>query len=369
MLKPKDHFHGSDLEKIEEIYGIAKEDIISFGANVNPLGLSEKLRTGLSAHLDALTGYPDREYTSLRKTIADYCHTDYRNVIVGNGSTELISLSIAIKHPKHAIILAPTYSEYEREISLNGGQYTYYELTEETNFQLNCEHFLSCLNDTIDLLVICNPNNPTSTSLSAETIRKILEHCKKTDTFVVIDETYIEFVTDYEETTAIPLTKEYDNFLVLRGISKFFACPGLRLGYAVCGNSDLLAIIEERKNPWTINSLAEVAGKLMFTDTDYIKATTSLISEERERVANALRSVRGLKVYEPTANFVLVQITLPSLTADDLFEACIKRGCMIRNCSTFPFLNNQYFRICFMNPKENDILLDCIQKTVQDALS
>ena len=102
MIKHKDHFHGSDLEKIEEIYGIKKEEIVSFSANVNPLGVSPLLRTTLADKIDAITTYPDREYTSLRKCIAAYCGTDYENVIVGNGSTELISLSSRLSIPKKA---------------------------------------------------------------------------------------------------------------------------------------------------------------------------------------------------------------------------------------------------------------------------
>ena len=134
MIKHKDHFHGSDLEKIESIYGIKKEDIISFSANVNPLGVSPLLRASLSEKIDAITTYPDREYTSLRKCIAEYCHTDYENIIVGNGSTELISLFIQIEHPKKALVIGPTYSEYEREIALGGGTTLYYPLKEKDDF-------------------------------------------------------------------------------------------------------------------------------------------------------------------------------------------------------------------------------------------
>ena len=130
MIKHKDHFHGSDLEKIEEIYHIKKEDIISFSANVNPLGISPLLREKLSSRIDAITTYPDREYTALRKSIASYADTDYENIIVGNGVTELISLFMQIRKPNKAIIIGPTYSEYEREISLNKGHSYYYPLKE-----------------------------------------------------------------------------------------------------------------------------------------------------------------------------------------------------------------------------------------------
>ncbi|MEG1877923.1 MAG: threonine-phosphate decarboxylase [Lachnospiraceae bacterium] len=361
MIKHTDHFHGSDLETIEQIYGIHKEDIISFSANVNPLGLSGQLRSALAEQLDVITSYPDREYTALRKTIATYCNTDYQNISVGNGSTELISLFIQITHPQKALIIGPTYSEYEREISLGGGTSLYFPLEESNAFALDETKLSTHLNENIDLLVICNPNNPTSSSITRAQMRRILDICKQHDICVMVDETYVEFAKDYHDITAIPLTNYYNNLIILRGISKFFAAPGLRLGYAVTGNADLAKAINTRKNPWTINSLAEVAGQLMFTDTAYIEATKELIYRERARVCTALRTIRGLKIYEPSANFVLVRILDSSLTADDVFDAAIRRKLMIRNCSTFPFLDNSYFRICFMNPEDNDQLILCIR--------
>ncbi|MCR5420586.1 MAG: aminotransferase class I/II-fold pyridoxal phosphate-dependent enzyme [Lachnospiraceae bacterium] len=365
MIKHSDHFHGSDLEKIEEIYGIKKEEIVSFSANVNPLGLSNKLRETLSEHLDVITGYPDREYIKLRKVIADYCGSEYENIIVGNGSTELISLFIQIEHPKKALIVGPTYSEYEREVSLGGGTSLYFPLKEKDDFALNCDRLISELNESIDLLIMCNPNNPTSTCITRKMMRTILDACKQSDIFVMVDETYIEFTSDYDKVNSIPLTAYYNNIIILRGISKFFASPGLRLGYAVTGNRDLIKSINSRKNPWTINSLAEEAGKLMFTDTDYIDKTKELISSERTRVTTALAKIKGLKVYEPSANFVLVQITSEDITADTLFDACIRNKMMIRNCCTFPFLDNKFFRVCFMLPEMNDKLISVIRQVME----
>ena len=193
MIKHKDHFHGSDLEKIEQIYGIKKEEIVSFSANVNPLGVSPLLRTALSEQIDVITTYPDREYTSLRKCIAEYCGTEYENVIVGNGSTELISLFIQIEHPKKAMVIGPTYSEYEREISLGGGTTLYYPLREKDNFRLDVDDFISHLNESIDLIVICNPNNPTSSCITRTEMRHILDACKEHDIYVMVDETYVEY--------------------------------------------------------------------------------------------------------------------------------------------------------------------------------
>lgn len=360
MIKHKDHFHGSDLEKIEEIYGIKKEEIVSFSANVNPLGVSPKLRTALSEQIDAITTYPDREYTSLRKCIASYCETEYENVIVGNGSTELISLFIQIEHPKKALVIGPTYSEYEREIALGGGTTLYYPLRESDNFRLNVEDFLTHLNESIDLLVICNPNNPTSSCIRRDEMRHILDACKQYDIYVMVDETYVEFANNRDEISAVPLTNYYNNIVILRGTSKFFAAPGLRLGYAITGNRDLIKAINTRKNPWTINSLAVVAGETMFTDTAYIEETKSLISSERARIYDILKKHPAYKVYEPSGNFMLVRILSENVTSQDLFDRAIREKMMIRDCSTFPFLDNKYIRFCIMKPEDNDRLLHCL---------
>lgn len=365
-MRPKEHFHGSDLEKIEQAYNIKKENIISFSANVNPLGVSFRLRDTLTNHIGAITTYPDREYTSLRKCIAAYVHTDMRDIVVGNGSTELISLFIQSAHPDRALIVGPTYSEYEREVAMGGGRSHYFSLTEASEFQLDISALTEELSHNIDLLILCNPNNPTSSVIKRDPMREILDYCKRKSITVLVDETYVEFADEPDEVTAIPLTEYYNNIIILRGISKFFAAPGLRLGYAVCGNHDLLNRINQKKNPWTINSLAAIAGEIMFTDRDYIEQTNALIGSERTRVCGLLESNPDFKVYQPHANFVLVKILAGGITSGDAFDAAIRQNLMIRDCSTFPFLNNKYIRFCFMLPEQNDRLLGVLGNLVNN---
>lgn len=364
MIKHKDHFHGSDLEAIEKCYHIKKEDIISFSANVNPLGISYQLRSTLADNLDAITTYPDREYTALRTCIATYAGTQPENVIVGNGSTELISLFIQTKHPKKALVLGPTYSEYEREIALGGGTTLYYPLKEEHEFHMDVEDFCSHLSDQLELLVLCNPNNPTSTAITCSQMRRILDACLQYGIFVMVDETYVEFAPEEKDVTSIPLTNYYTNLIILRGTSKFFAAPGLRLGYAVTGNQDLIKAINTRKNPWTINSLAEIAGRLMFPDEEYIRHTRELICGERDRLYNELSTWDSVTVYEASANFILMKIRKPGVTSQDLFDHCIRKGLMIRDCSTFPFLDDHFVRFCVMLPKQNDRLLEAFREVL-----
>ena len=363
-LKPKEHFHGSDLEKIEAVYGIKKEDIISFSANVNPLGVSFRLKETLTNHIDAITTYPDREYTSLRKCIADYVHTNYENIVVGNGSTELISLFIQITHPMKALIVGPTYSEYEREVAMGGGRSHYFSLTEASEFELDTKALTEELSANVDLLILCNPNNPTSSVIKRQQMREILDYCKRKSITVLVDETYVEFAPCIEEITAIPLTKRYDNLMVIRGVSKFYAAPGLRFGYGITSSEAFLKSLHQHQNPWSLNSVGAYTGELLLKDADYFRETRALILSERARMFARLSHMDGYKPYAAYGNFILVRILKGGLTSFDVFEAAIKNRLMIRDCSSFESLTGEYIRFCIMNPEDNDRLLHVLNSLI-----
>lgn len=358
----KPEFHGSDLEKIEEYYHIPKEEIISFGANVNPLGLSLAVKEKLAANLDIISTYPDRNYKSLKNAISDYSGISSEYIVVGNGSTELISLLISQRKPKRALLLGPTYSEYARELSLVGGDMSYYHLKEEHNFKLDIEDFLASITDDTELVIICNPNNPTSSALTCKELEEIIYECEKRNIFVMIDETYVEFAPSMASITAVPLVARYDNFMVIRGVSKFFAAPGLRFGYGITSNKLFLSSLLEHQNPWSLNSIGAYAGELMLNDKEYIQRTRDLICTERDRMIHALSRMSGAKVYDAQANFILVKILKEGVTSFDVFEACILEKMMIRDCSSFESLNGEYVRFCIMNPEDNTRLIECLRK-------
>lgn len=358
-------FHGSDLEAVAEYFHLPQEEIICFGANVNPLGLSSSVKHTLAEHLDVISSYPDRNYTSLKRQISSYCHVSPQNIVVGNGCTELISLFIQLLKPKKALLPIPSYSEYEREISLAGGTVEYFPLPQENNFVFSLTSLYKVLEDNIDLLILCNPNNPTSTALQTDELKQILSFCRERNIFVMIDETYVEFVEDITSITAMPLTNLFDNLIVLRGVSKFFAAPGLRFGYGVTGNTSLLTKLDNIKNPWSLNSVGAYAGELLLSDENYIQETRSLISSERKRMYERLRTLPFIQVYEPLANFILLKICKDNLTSYDVFFHAIQKGLMIRDCSTFSGLNGEFIRFCMMKPKDNDRLLNCLEEILR----
>ncbi len=356
-MNTKPVFHGSDIEKICSYYHLDRDRITNFGANVNPLGLSEHVKTEIAGHLDLLSSYPDRDYTSLRRTISEYCGVPDGYILPGNGSSELISLLIEARAPKHTLILGPTYSEYSRELSFSGSTQEYYHLKEEQNFALDVDDLCRTLKNGYDFLIMCNPNNPTSSAVFQDDLRILLDFCREHGIFVMIDETYVEFAPDISAVTAVPLTRDYPDLMVLRGVSKFFAAPGMRFGYGITGNAGFLKRMKEKQIPWSLNSIGAYAGELMFKDREYIEKTRSLILSERERMYQAVREMPEYKVYQSYANFLLVKIIKEGVTSFDVFERCIKAGLMIRDCSSFQCLDGEFVRFCVMMPEENSRLL------------
>ncbi len=212
-----------------------------------------------------------------------------------------------------------------------------------------------------DLLIICNPNNPTSSAISVSDLKTIVQTCQKLDIFVMIDETYIEFASSIPALSAVCLVPDYDNLMVLRGVSKFFAAPGLRLGYGMTSNEDFLNILKEYQNPWSLNSIGAFAGELFLQDIDYIQKTRQLIETERTRIYETLQTIPELKAFKPSANFVLVQILKEGVTSFDVFDNLIRQKLMIRDCSSFEQLDGEFIRFCIMSPEENTRLLHALK--------
>lgn len=363
MDKAKEFFHGSDIEVIAKRYDINKNSIIPYASNVNPLGFSPKAKEALLENIDAISSYPDRDYATLRSSISKYCECSMNQLILGNGTSDLIRLTFEIIAPDKTMIVGPTYSEYERTAIMFGSEVEKYMLKNLDDFELDVDMFCKALNDSIDLLILCNPNNPTGKLLNRGQMDSILAKCAQHNIMVMVDETYIEFVKDVHLVTSIELTKRYDNLIVLRSVSKFFAAPGIRLGYAITSNENFLNETANNKIPWNINSYASVAS-VMFGDEKYINLTKSLIHTERNLIYSALSSRKTIKVFKPEANFVLIKLLKEDQTAGEVFDYCIKKGFMIRDCTDYEGLGDKYIRFCFLKPEQNDNMVNTLLEIV-----
>ena len=351
------HAHGGDLDAIEAKYGISKDEIVDFSGNVNPLGFPPATAQALAQNIAIVSRYPDKKYRKLRASIAAYTGADMENVAVGNGSTELISAFIAAIHPRHTIIMGPAYSEYENNVSLCGGAFEYFPLREKDDFRLDLPALIHAVQPDTDMLILCNPNNPTGTAIPTAQLRKLLEHCRSTHTALMVDETYIEFADDPKAFCAIPLTNEFPELFVIRGISKFYAAPGLRLGYGICSNPDFKEELAQKQDPWSVNILAAFAGERLFEEKEFMARTRALILGERRRLLAELSGWKSIRVYPTASNFILLRLLTDQVRADTLTEDLIHKKMLIRDAASFTFLDESYLRFCIQLPEQNSALL------------
>ena len=361
-------FHGSDIEKIARQFGVQQNAILNFSANISPLGVPESVRGAIAGQADCISRYPDREYVSLRTSIANYCGAQASDILVGNGASELITLMIKTVRPRHVLIAGPCYSEYEHAVEQQGGVASYYFLREEDEFAMDIDRLLPGLNRSLDMLILCNPNNPTSTVIRGSGMEAILHKCRENGIRVMVDETYVEFADEPEAISSVRFTGDYKNLAVIRGTSKFFAAPGLRLGYLITGDQDLLCSLRLVQEPWNVSAIADVAGRAMFSDSEYIAKAQAFMRNERKRVYRELLTFKRIRVFAPEANFVLIELLPGAPDAETVFRACLDEGLLIRNCSSFPTLEERYIRFCFMSSEDNDRLLARLRSVIEEAI-
>ena len=342
---------------------IEQYETVLYNANQNPLGIPVSVKQAIANNIGSIIKYPDFYYKKLKQAISEYVSVPMEQIVIGNGSQDLLRLFTVISAPKKALVLVPSSSEYERTLANFGCEIVYYNLPEE-DFRLNTDEFVESLDSSIDLIILGNPNNPTSQLISLEDIKKIVEKAGKINAFLVIDEMYIEFVDDYEQHTAISLLERYNNLAIIRNVSKFFAVPGLRFAYALMNNPAMMRLADNLSNKNNIATLSAIAGIDMFKDEKYIEESRSMIHTERSLIYRAMQPCRSIKIYQPEANFMLVKLLRDDINSKVVAEHCNLRGIVIRRCDDVRGLGDKYIRFCFMNPKQNDLMVNTILEIV-----
>lgn len=355
---------GKNVATISTDKLLVQNETVRFDLNVNPLGIPESVSHSISNNISALIDYPDPKYKRLKESISHYCEAPADNIMIAGSSFEFIKLLVEFSRPKKVLLITPGAQRYEKILQLNGCDIIRYKLEEENDFVLDIADYIGNLNEELDMVFISNPNAATSGVIDRESLGFIAKICAGNEIFLVVDEEYMDFVKDKACCTAIPLTEEYDNMAVLRNTTKFFAVPGLRLSYLITSNVIFKKTMEIAGFPYAINRLAELAGIDMFLDASYISRSESLIATERNLVYSALSSRKTIKLYKPAANFILVKLLKENQYASEVRDYCINKGLYIRDCSDIEGLGNNYIRFSFMNPKQDDLLVNTVLEIV-----
>lgn len=366
-------FHGGNVYKIFREKNI--KEILDFSSNINPYGVPESLKQKIIENIGILEKYPDPDYVELRKKLAQLNMVDISNITVGNGATESIFLFIKVLKPKKVLIVSPTFGEYERAVRAcenSENQKTgieYFELEEKDEFRLNIKKLKKELEKKYDLVIICNPNNPTGKFLRLAETEEILRECNKYNTKLFIDEAFIEFLEDGLKESVVNSRENKKNLFVTRAFTKFFAIPGLRLGYGIYFDKNLEKKIAEKKEPWSVNNIAEMAGITVLDDTEYIEKTLNWITKEKKYMYEKLSEISGIKPYKTEVNFICVKIKdkliFKGLNVKKLREKMMEEGILIRDASNFRFLDERFFRLAIKDRKSDDRVIEVLRKVLE----
>lgn len=347
--------HGGNIKSAAEKYNLLKENIIDFSANINFVGPPPDVYSRLKKELESITRYPEVDSKTLKKKLAKKYGFEKDNYIIGNGAVELIYILAKILKPKQSLVYAPTFSEYEKALKAVDSQINYHYLKKENKFKLDIEELKTDLTDEIDLFFLCNPNNPTGNFISKENVKQILKHNENHNIFTVIDEAFVDFLG--RNISAISLLKKYENLFILRSLTKFFAIPGLRLGFGI-GKQRLIDKMNGYKDPWNVNILAQKAGEVILNQDEYIKLTKKAIYKEKLFLYKELKKFINIEVYYPNANYIFIDLKESDFSSTEVYEKLAKEGILIRNCSNYKGLDENYIRIAVKGREDNKKLLD-----------
>lgn len=345
--------HGADLLTYKNEYD---GELIDYSSNINPLGPPKGLKEVIMDSLDALTTYPDIKYRNLKQSISIYLKCEKENVLVGNGAVEIINNFIIPAN--RVIVVQPSFSEYEKRAIANGKEVV--KINYKDDFSIDLDSLKGIQKD--DLLILGNPNNPTGLRISKDELISIYNLVKLNGGFLLLDEAFFEFCP--EDYDSIQIFKEfnYEGIGIIRAATKFFALPGIRLGYG-CTSIEKAQEIQKIEQPWSVNSIADAAGQFIFKDEEYIKESKRYIESERNFLLNELSKIEGINVYKTATNYILIKLI--NWNEEYVFNFFLKNGILIRKCTSFEGLDKDHIRVAIKDRENNQRLIDVFKKVGQ----
>ncbi len=327
----------------------ANGETIRMCSNESPFGPPPKVVEAIRQASERIGNYPDPKASRLKEVIAKYLKIKPEQVVVSNGSDEIMDLACkAFMDPgDKALIPLPTFAQYELSCLVNSCEPNFIELKD---FNWDESGLPEALNDS-KMAFISRPNNPTGNGISDEGLKKLLE----TGKIVILDEAYVEFASY----SAIEFLKDFKNLIILRTFSKAFGLAGLRIGYGI-GDEDLISALELIRAPFSVNVLAQVAATAALCDGAFLQRVQNLIKTERKNLITGLEGL-GMRVLPSDANFVMVNATTIGMSAPELRDKLAKRGILIRDLSGFKGAGPDWVRITVGTPRQNKRLLEALK--------
>lgn len=348
----KQLIHGGDIYSKREI--LEDKKLIDFSANINPLGMPLSVKSAIIKSIDDFSSYPDPLCRDLINEISKFENIPADYIVCGNGAADIIYRISAGLRPKVALLMAPTFSEYEESLRIADCRIRYHYLLESNQFTLD-QSIYDKLKPDVNVMFLCNPNNPTGTLIEKEMVSKIAAGCKRNNTVLVVDECFIDFLENSQKYSIVDMLDDFDNVIVLKAFTKIYAMAGIRLGYGICSNKDIIDRIYNAGQPWNVSIIAQKCGVAALKEREYVRQTQRIIKQNREYLMSQL-SLLGFKVFESKANYILFKSENKLLHRE--LEKC---GILIRPCNNYIGLDDTYFRIAVKSKEDNEYLVKSIK--------
>ena len=347
MLYQRKDPHGGDT--------YACPGALDFSANTNPLGTPDEVSKAAEESLSRMDRYPDPYCRELVKAISRFEGLPETFILCGCGAAELIfSYCYAVK-PKRALELAPTFSEYSAALDAVGCQIDRWTLKWENGFAVDSSFCDYLQNGQWDAVFLCNPNNPTGRLIEPELLEKIAETCRHKGTRLFVDECFLDLTDSWRENSLKGMLTQYPGLFILKAFTKSYGMAGLRLGYCLSGDNELLSDMAGFSQPWNVSIPAQAAGVAALKQSDFLEQTRSLIRRERPWLEQSL-SALGLDVCPSCTNYLLFYSKI------SLLEKLATRGIVIRDCSNYKGLKKGWYRIAVKRHRENVLLVSALKE-------
>ncbi len=349
--------HGGDVYHLARTLGLKLTDLLDYSANINPLGFPPGLAGAVQEAMGEIVHYPDRRCAALREALAAYHGLTPEEILVGNGSTELIYLAARALNPRRGLIVTPAFSEYEHALTAAGVPAAFYPTGEAHNFTLHEVPEPQAG----DLVLVAHPASPSGVLLAPDLFLAAASRVEAAGAYLLLDEAFVDFV---EAASMKTYLRRFPRLLILRSFTKFFGIPGMRLG-CVLGAPELIGRLAAAQEPWSVNTMAQVMGRACLADVEYMRQSRALIAGEREFLLQGLRALPGLAPFPSVVNYLLVKLTRPGASAARLQRRMLAHRIVIRDASNFRGLDERFFRIAVRSREENVRLLKALQECLE----
>lgn len=350
---------GRSQDEIASDFNLKKEDIIKLGSNENPWGPSPKAMKAIEDEIKSINRYPESQLHELVSEIAEYSGVKDSQVIIGgDGADEIIDVlaKTFIDDGDEFIVPLPSYMYYEYLLKQYGAKPVYAKWDLDEN-KLDVESIYNSITSKTRMIFLCSPNNPTGTLIDKEILIDIAR--KNPDILIIIDEAYFE----YSEVTNKDLINEYDNIFIIRTMSKVLGLAGMRIGYGLACE-EIIEYMHRIKPVFSLTRLSFVAALNTFRDKEYIEDSIKKGIESRQYLHDELSKIDGLKVFPSKSNFMLIGIKDTGFTTSQLALELMKRGIIVRDCTSFKGLDEYWIRISICTLEEDKKFINVFKEVL-----